>query len=526
MIDQADVVVAGSGAAGLSAALAAAVGGASVLLLEGSACWGGTTAVSGGQAWVPDNHRMAELGMADDRAEALTYLLGRTAGREPGLAAAFVDGAPRMARFVEEHSPIRFTAMSVPDSFAEAPGGRPAGRNIEVAPVALGELGRAEELFWSPPYPMVLTNEEVIGLGLVSGGELPSGLMEYRLANGQVTLGQGLVSGLLHGCRAAGVRLRKGQPVTGLLRSEQGVTGVRTPYGEVGAGAVVLACGGFEHDADMAAGLLHGPFTHPVSPPVNRGAAVRLAAQAGAALAHLGEAWSWPVSQGSAWPDGTPRPELVMAERMLPHVIWVNRAGRRFVNESSHNAALAFAGTDPATGLPANQPAWAIADAAYRARYPFAGAYPAQPLPDYVAQADTLPDLAEQLGISPDALAATVSDFNAHAGQGRDPEFGRGETAYDRHGGDPTAEHPNLGPLTEPPFVAMPVLPGLVGTKGGARVDAHGQVLDWDNAPIPGLYAAGNAMAAVIGPGTVSAGATIGSALTWGWLAGSAIAGR
>ncbi|MCK2244706.1 MULTISPECIES: FAD-dependent oxidoreductase [unclassified Crossiella] len=525
MSESTDVVVIGSGAAGLCAALAAAVGGARVTVLEGSPHWGGTTAVSGGQAWVPDNHRMAAFGVADDRADALTYLLGRTAGREPELATAFVDAAPRMARFVEAHSPIEFTPMSTPDSFAEAPGGKPGGRNIEVAPVELGGLGRADDLFWPAAFPMVLTNEEIAGLGLMTGGQLPQGLIEYRMTTGQVTLGQGLIAGLLHGCQAAGVQLRKGQPVSGLRLDGDWVTGVRTPYGELGADAVILACGGFEHDAGLAERLLHGPYLHPVSPPVNRGAAIRLAAQAGAAFAHLGEAWSWPVRQGSTWADGSPRPELVLSERMLPHVIWVNQAGRRFVNESSHNVALAFAEADPVTGLPRNLPAWAIADAHFRARYPFAGAYPGQPLPAHVRQADTLPELADQLGIPAATLTATVTEFNTHAAQGADPAFARGAFAYDRHGGDPGAPHPNLGPLTEPPFLAMPVQAGLVGTKGGPRVDAHARVLRWDDSPITGLYAAGNAMAAAIGPGTVSAGATIGSALTWGWLAGATTSG-
>ncbi|MBB4678325.1 FAD-dependent oxidoreductase [Crossiella cryophila] len=526
MSEHTDVVVIGSGAAGLSAALAAAVGGARVTVLEGSPHWGGTTAVSGGQAWVPDNHRMAALGVSDDRAEALTYLLGRTEGREPELATAFVDAAPRMARFVEEHSPIEFTPMSTPDSFAEAPGGRSAGRNIEVAPVELGGLGRAEELFWPAPYPMVLTNEEVAGLGLMTGGRLPQGLIEYRTAAGQVTLGQGLIAGLLHGCQAAGVQLRKGQPVTGLVMERGSVDGVWcTPDEAIHADAVILACGGFEHDHDLAEAKLHGPFRHPVSPPVNRGSAIRLAHQAGASFRHLGEAWSWPVRQGSTWPDGSPRPELVLAERMLPHVLWVNQAGRRFVNESSHNVALAFAETDPATGQPANLPAWAIADANFRTRYPFAGAYPGQPLPEHIHQADTLPELAERLGIPAATLTTTITEFNTHAAQGTDPAFGRGSFAYDRHGGDPNAPHPNLGPLTEPPFTAMPVQAGLVGTKGGPRVDAHARVLRWDDSPINGLYAAGNAMAAPIGPGTVSAGATIGSALTWGWIAGATTSG-
>jgi 3-oxosteroid 1-dehydrogenase len=210
----------------------------------------------------------------------------------------------------------------------------------------------------------------------------------------------------------------------------------------------------------------------------------------------------------------------VIAERMLPHVIWVNRAGRRFVDESGHNCALALGEIDPATGSTRNQPAWAIADADYRERYPLAGAAPGEPLPHRVRTADTLAELAAGTGIDAAGLADTVAAFNAGAVEGRDPQFHRGETPYDRAGGDPTAAHPNLGPIERGPFHAVPIGAGLVGTKGGPGTDASARVLDWDGQPVPGLLAAGNAMAAVIGPGTVSPGATIGSALTWGWIAG------
>lgn len=521
-----DVVVVGSGAAGLSAALAAAAGGATVTVLEGSDRWGGATAVSGGQIWAPVNHHMAELGVADSAEDALTYLGGRTQGREPRLVRAFVAAAPRMVRFVEGHAPIRFVPMEVPDSFAEAPGGRSRGRNLEVAPVRLGDLGDPDELFWPPPYfRPVLTNREIIELGLMTGGSPPRDLIAERMAAGQVTLGQGLVAGLLHGCRAAGVELIRGHRVTDLIvEGSGGVTGVRAGGREFGARrAVVLACGGFEHDPDLRERLLDGPYVHPLTPPVNRGDALRLAGGAGAAPAHVAESWSWPVLQRTdrAWPDGTPRPELVIAERMLPHVIWVNTAGRRFVNESSHNAALAFAETDPGTGRSRNTPAWAIADARFRARYPFAGAGPGQPLPDQAVEAATLTGLAERIGVDPVRLEETLRRFNAHAEKGTDPDFGRGSAAYDRGWGDPSAPHPNLGPVEEPPFYAVPVLPGLVGTKGGPRTDDRARVLHWTGDPIPGLYAAGNAMAATIGPGIVSPGATIGAALTWGWIAGT-----
>ncbi|GAA1661207.1 FAD-dependent oxidoreductase [Fodinicola feengrottensis] len=513
MFEKTSVVVVGSGAAGLCAALAAAVAGAAVTVLEGSPKWGGATAVSGGQVWAPGNHHTA-----DNPEDALTYVLGRTQGRSPAMAAAFVRAAPLMVRFLERHTPIRFTPMDAPDSFAEAPGGRAGGRNLEVEPVSLGDLGDPDDLFWPPPFfQPVLTNAEIMEFGLMAGGTPPFAVMKRRQAAGQVTLGQGLVAGLLHGCREAGVELLRDHRVTGLLPEG----GVRVGDREFPAPAVVLATGGFEHDAELRERLLDGPYDQPLSPPVNRGDALRLAD--GAAVDFVSESWSWPASAGpTTWPDGTARPVLMLSERMLPHVIWVNAAGRRFVNESSHNAALAFAETDPGTGLPRNTPAWAIADAQFRARYAFAGAAPGQPLPSHVIQAPTLADLAAKTGIDSAQLAATVQSFNAHAEKGDDPDFGRGIAAYDHYWGDRAAPHPNLGTIAEPPFCALPVLPGLVGTKGGLRTDTDARVLRWNGQPIPGLFAAGNAMAAVIGPAIISPGATIGSALAWGWIAGTA----
>lgn len=535
-MDSVDVVVAGSGAAGLVAALAAARGGARVLVLEASHRFGGATGISGGQAWVPGNHRMGDRGVADSAQDALTYLRAHTADRDDGLLEAFVRAAPAMARFVEEHSPIEFTAMAAPDSFAEHPGGRPAARNLEVAPVAAGDLGDPGDLVWPGPYPPALTNDEVIELGLMRGAPIPFGLIGERMEAGLVTGGTGLVVGLLRGCRDAGVELRRNAPVREILRENGAVTGVRAGRdGDVrdvrAARGVVLACGGFEHDPELSRRLLAVPEVYPASPPTARGDGLRLAAGAGAALAHTSESWCWPVT---GTPDGRfpdpdvaapPRTTLVVAERMMPHVIWVNAAGLRFVNESGHNCALAFAEIDAATGRRRNHPAWAIVDAQYRARYPLAGAAPGQPPPATVAEAGSLPELAAAIGVDAAGLSATVDRFNHHASAGTDPDFGRGATAYDHSMGDPDAPHPNLGTIAEPPYFALPVRSGAVGTKGGPRTDAQARVLGWDGAPIPGLYAAGNAAAAVIGPGIVSPGTTIGVALTWGWLAGTDLGG-
>ncbi|WP_405165154.1 FAD-dependent oxidoreductase [Nocardia sp. NBC_01499] len=527
---EADVVVIGSGAAGLAAALAAADGGAEVVVLEASSRWGGSTAVSGGQVWAPANHLMSE---ADSVEEALTYCRAAAPGRDEDLVETFVRTVPEVVRFLEERSPIQFvSAPAYPDTFVELPGGK-TSRHVEVAPLDIGDLGDLNELVWPAPFfAPVLTNQEVLEHYLFAGGPPPMELIAQRMSAGAVTLGAGLIVGLLHGCRKAGVHLIRDCRVTELTRDTYGrVDGVRTDRAHRTVRAhcgVVLASGGFEHDPTLRTELLSGPLTHPVTPPIQHGDGLRMAGQVGAAMAYTGEYWSWPACQapGRTWPDvaATPQPQLTLPERSLPHVLWVNGAGRRFVNESSHNCAAAFAEIDPNTHGPRNLPAWAIGDAQFRAKYSVVGIPAGTPAPDWLISADSLAELAKLIDVDPAALAQTITRFNRMAEAGHDDDFQRGRTYYEHAFGDPEAAHPNLGTVCEPPFFAVPVYPGAVGTKGGPRTDRRARVLDWSGDPIPGLYAAGNAAAAVFGPGTFAGGLTIASALTWGWIAGRDLA--
>ncbi|TCP50000.1 succinate dehydrogenase/fumarate reductase flavoprotein subunit [Tamaricihabitans halophyticus] len=533
MPSEVDVVVVGSGGAGLTAALSAAVAGAEVALFEAAPRWGGATAISGGQVWVPNNHRMSEFGVPESHTDALTYCTTHSPDREPELIEAFLQAAPRMARFLEEHAPLRWSACGIPDSFAEHPGGRSSGRHLEVLPVELAELGSADDLVWPAPYPMVLTNAEIGELDLTGGARLPMDLIERRTSAGETTMGLGLVVGLMRGCTEAGVALHRQCRVQELHRDADRVRGVTVAdasgqrHRVSARRAVLLANGGYEWDGELAARLHGGVAPLAVSPPVNRGDALRLAATAGAALARTSEGWFWPVFQvpGETWSDGSPRARLVLAERGRPHTIWVNRAGQRFVNESSHNCALAFSDVDSGTLLPANLPAWVIGDARFRERSPVAGVAPAEPAPDWLVEADSLAELAQRAGIDETGLLATVERFNQLAGTGVDTDFGRGAGPYDHGIGDPSAPHPNLGSIERPPFFAAPIRRGTVGTKGGPLTDVRGQVVAWDGTPIAGLYAAGNAAASVLGPGIIAPGLTLGLALTWGWLAGRAAAG-
>ena len=524
-----DVIVLGSGGAGLTAALSAAVNGTRVLVLEASSRWGGSTGVSAGEVWVPGNHLMADLGVPDSVEDALEYCRPYGSGKDCTLIEKFVRSSPEMANFVEESSPIIWKAMSSPDSFAERPGGRDSGRHIEVSPLAVGKLASLEEDFWLSNYPAIFTNDEVFNQRLLIGGEIPEKLAEERIRFGMVCTGIGLIVGLMQGCLAQGVKFERNVRAVRLLNSQdKGINGVVVERGDLEEEiycnrGVVLATGGFEWNEKMRANLSGGHMTHAVSPPLHLGDGLRMVADVGGQLANTDDSWMWPVigSSGEVWPSTKrARNDLMLAERFMPHAIWVNRTGNRFVNESSHNCALALAETDADTDAISNLPAWAIFDHQYRSRYPLAGSMPHEELPAQVVEAASLSELAFKTGIDESGLLRTVDRFNDFVDQGRDSDYFRGQSAYDRHYGDPTSELPNLGRIERSPFFSLPVYLGTVGTKGGARIDERARVLDSEDQAIPGLWAAGNAMASIIGSSTIAPGLTIGLALTWGFIAG------
>jgi len=220
--------------------------------------------------------------------------------------------------------------------------------------------------------------------------------------------------------------------------------------------------------------------------------------------------------------DGRPLSRGDFAIRSLPHSILVNRRGQRFVNEAhNYNDMMKpFFTFDPVSYDRPNLPAYLVVDQSFRDRYMLMTLLPGMPSPPWLPQAPSLDELARKIGVDPEGLAATAQRFNGFAREGVDRDFRRGESAYDHFYGDPDHRpNPNLGTIEKAPFYALEVFPGSIGTKGGPRVDADAQVLRVDGAPIRGLYAAGNVMAGVTGPGYPGAGSTIGTAMTFGYLA-------
>jgi 3-oxosteroid 1-dehydrogenase len=538
-----DVVIAGSGAAGMMAALTAAHLGLSALVIEKAATFGGTAARSGGGIWAPGNAVLRGAGVVDTPEQARAYLAYVAPGVPEESREAFLGAGPAMVDLVLAMTPLRFTWVpGYADYYPEAQGGLAAGRSIEPVPcdgrkVLGGELGRLARPYL--PTPVAVTQAEYRWLTLgrhpralrVAARVAARALRARLLGQRTLGLGQALAAGLRAGLVSSDVPVWLDTALTGLEVTDASgpgarVTGVRaTRDGEPvlirARRGVLLASGGFERSEEMRHQYQREPIgtEWTTGAPGNTGDGIRAGLELGAAVGLMDDAWwgpSIPLSGG---------PYFCLSERNLPGCIMVNGAGQRFVNESAPYVDAVHAMYDGHTPENPHIPAWLVFDQRYRDRYVFAGLPPHRPLPrrwyaaGAVVRADDLAGLAAAAGVDADGLVKTVARFNEFAAAGKDEDFGRGDSAYDRYYGDPRLPNPNLAALGRPPFYAVKVVPGDLGTKGGLVTDARARVLRDDGTVIQGLYAAGNASAAVMGHSYAGAGATIGPAMTFGYLA-------
>ena len=530
-----DVVVVGSGAAGLTAAVTASLRGAEkVIVFEKGDLIGGTTAWSGGQVWIPNNPHMPEVGIEDSREKALTYIMSLSRDMlDESLIESYVDAGPAMVTFLEKHTPVQFYAVQgMPDYHPEFPGGSvEGGRTIECPLYPFQELGEWEHKVTPSPYfanPNITMSETPLGKAIP---EIPSKEeLSRRSEENERGCGQALIGRLLRACLDQNIEIRTGCGVKELIVEEDQVRGVEVETSQGlqkirATKGVVLASGGFDWDEDLRRSFLRGPMTHPVSMETTTGDGLRMSMKAGAMLSNMREAWWIPVAVVSTEENPMGR-VLINGQRTLPHSIMVNRHGKRFTNEAANYNAFgaAFHVEDVSKFEYQNLPCWLIFDGTYAEQYGFrvASGVEGKGVADWVTRAQSPEELADLLGIDGKNLRSSIERWNTHCENSHDPDFGRGDSAFDRWWGDPHRKgqrDATLGPLTKPPYYAVEIKSGCLGTKGGAKVDKYARVLNIEGEAIRGLYAAGNVMGSPFGMTYGGPGGTLGPAMVFGYLA-------
>jgi succinate dehydrogenase/fumarate reductase flavoprotein subunit len=555
-----DVLVAGTGAGGFAAALAARLEGLDVIMVEKEPLFGGTTAYSAGVIWIPNNHHLAKAGLSDSREAALRYLQSHVGNRlDKARAEAFVDTAPVMLKTFEAAGFVAYTlAPTWADYHPTDDGGSDGGRSLTPDDYDGRALGD-----WFDKLRPPLASMVAFGGMMVGRTDLPHvfrmtksvrsaahvARMTARFARDRLTHkrgtrlvnGNGLIARMARHALDRGVRLWLSSPVQGLdveggrvvgatvFRDGQDIQ-VRARKG------VVLATGGFPHNAALTS-RLYGHIaegrqhTH-LPPRGNAGDGVRLAETAGGFLSdnvHQVAAWA-PVSQVPQ-ADGTTVPYPHFVDRGKPGIISVDKRGWRFVNEAQSYHVFMPALFE-ACRRDKTAEAWIIADHKAIRRFGL-GAIGPQPMPlrphlasGYLKRGETPEALAKACGIDPNGLAETIRAFNGPAREGRDPAFNRGSDAYQRFNGAPDQKpNPSVAPLETPPYYAVRVVAGELGTFAGIATNANAQVVGRDGGVVDGLYAVGNDALSVMGGTYPGGGITIGPAMTFGYIAARHMAG-
>jgi succinate dehydrogenase/fumarate reductase flavoprotein subunit len=548
-----DLVVLGAGAAGMTAALVAAIEGLRPLLIERTGQVGGTTARSSGSVWIADNPQQRRLGITGDAEAARQYLDALVDGRaDPALREAFVAAGPEMLAYLEKHTDIHFQIYRHhPDYRQELPGAAAGGRPLEPLPFDGRTLGpQFDRVAWPLPELMIfgrmmVTRAEVARLLRVTrpldswplaarlfARYLSDRARRYRRGT-RLVLGNALAARLFKNLldrrvpvwfdgKTTALRSEGGR-ACGLVVERDGATvRVRARHG------IVLAGGGFPASPDLRQRYLPQPVAqHTTAYHGCVGETLLLAQRLGAALGPTGEDNAlWFPSSIARRTDGSTAvyPHIVL-DRSKPGLVAVNSAGRRFVDEAVSYHEFTRAMYRSHRTVP-SIPTMLVCDRRFVWKYGLGMIRPLTPaLRGYVASgylhlADSVEGLARTIGVDPAGLAETIRAHNEFARTGVDLDFGKGGNAYDRGNGDPDhSPNPCLGPIDRPPYCAVAVVPTPLGTSLGLLTDAHARVLDHAGRPIAGLYAAGNDMHSVMGGEYPGAGSQLGLAMTFGYLA-------
>lgn len=547
-----DLLVVGAGAAGMTAALVAALEGLDVLLCEKSGQAGGTTATSAGTLWIPGNSQSRKAGFDDSAEQANRYLdalIGETANR--ALREAYLSTGPAAIDYLETRTDVQFLPCGPhPDYRSNMPGAAIAGRAIVPKPFDGRLLGRDFARI-RPPIPEFM----VAGGMMVGKADIAPLLGRFRSLRNfahaaklfaryladrlryprgtRIMMGNALVGRLYHSLRRRHVPVLFEASIVELTGDRSGVTGARLNVAgeeiEIAARkGVVLATGGYAHNQRFRDQFMPQPVpAHSMSFAGNRGDGVALGEKLGAALAPAQcTSGLWTPASITTRPDGSKGlfPHLVL-DRAKPGLIAVNAAGRRFVNEAASYHDFVLAMFESHKDVP-SIPAWLVCDAAFLKQYGLGAVYPGHRNPQkfvdngYLVGAPTLGALASDIAVDAAQLRATVARHNGFAETGIDIDFGKGETELNRFNGDPAHKpNPCIGRLATPPFYALAVWPADIAVSTGLATDADARVLATDGTPIPGLYACGNDMASVMGGSYPGPGTTLGPAMVFAYRA-------
>ncbi len=534
-----DFLVAGSGAAGMSAAITASRNGLDTLLIESMDKWGGTTAISGGGLWAPNNPLMVADG-ADDSIEAALEYMRQTIGAPGPWASderklAFLRAIPQYVNTLAAEGVQWTRAKDYPDYYPDLPGGR-VGRAIEVQPFNVRKLGPYAKLMREGGIPIPVKTDDVWLLSRAwstPDGFLRGASLVFRtigsllLGQQQVGMGGALASSLMYVVRRRGIPVWLGAPlkelivenaenarIVGAVVEKAGkLTRVRARRG------VMLAAGGFARNADWRKRYqgLAGWTSAPVG---QMGEGIEAGGKVGGELAMMEDAW-W--GSAAAMPGAENQGAFLLSERSDPWSIIVDQQGSRYLNESESYIDFGHHMLEHHQQTPAI-PSWLVLDHRHRTHFlasvfMFPGAKQKLLESGELIEARTLPELVEKMQVDKATFLATIERFNTFAREGVDRDFGRGRTVYDNYYGDPLVKpNPNLGAIERGPFQALKVYPGDLGTKGGLVTDTHARVLRQDGSVIEGLYAAGNNTASVMGHTYPGPGSTIAPAGVFGYL--------